>query len=91
MEQCCFIFPFIIEGAAKKVFQFIMPMEPIYNKNICFNEQKCILKYIFKIILLLFSKICSVYLFRAALSKLIFALHEGDLFICEKLKNSNLN
>jgi hypothetical protein len=33
---------FIIEGASKKVLQFLIPEEPIYNKNICFNEQKCL-------------------------------------------------
>jgi hypothetical protein len=33
-------FSCIIEGAYKKVLQFFMPLEPIYNKNFCFNEQK---------------------------------------------------
>jgi hypothetical protein len=33
----------IIEGASKKVLQVLMPPEPIYNKSICFNEQKWLL------------------------------------------------
>ncbi len=33
-------FSSIIEGATKKVLHFWMPLEPIYNKNFCFNEQK---------------------------------------------------
>ncbi len=36
---CFLTFSFIIEGASKKVPQFLMPLEPIYNKNFCFNEQ----------------------------------------------------
>jgi hypothetical protein len=36
-------FSFIIEGASKKVSQFLMPLEPIYNKKNCFNEQKYLL------------------------------------------------
>jgi hypothetical protein len=32
-------FSFIIEGTSKKVLQFFMILEPIYNKNVCFNEQ----------------------------------------------------
>ncbi len=32
-------FSFIIEGALKKVSQFLMPLEPIYNQNVCFYEQ----------------------------------------------------
>ncbi len=31
---------FIIEGASKKVLQFLMPQESIHNKNFYFNEQK---------------------------------------------------
>ncbi len=27
----------------KKVLQFLMPLEPIYNKNFCFDEQKSLL------------------------------------------------
>ncbi len=34
-----FTFPSIIEGTSKKVLQFLMPQEPIYNKNFYFNEQ----------------------------------------------------
>jgi hypothetical protein len=33
-----FKFSFIIEGTSKKVLQFLMPLEPIYNKNFYFNE-----------------------------------------------------
>ncbi len=32
-----------IDNASKKVLQFLMPVEPIYSKNFCFNEQKCLL------------------------------------------------
>jgi len=32
-------FSFVIVGTSKKVLQFLMPLEPIYNKNFCFNEQ----------------------------------------------------
>jgi hypothetical protein len=70
-----FTFSFIIEGAAEKVLQIIMSMNSIYNKNFHFNEEKCIFEpygkvkniRFFKIIL--FFKICSAYLFRAALYK----------------------
>jgi hypothetical protein len=33
-----FTFSFIIEGATEKVFQFIMPLKSIYNKNIYLME-----------------------------------------------------
>jgi hypothetical protein len=33
-----FTFSSIIEGTSKKVLQFLMPLEPIYNKNFYFNE-----------------------------------------------------
>ncbi len=32
---------FIKEGTFKKVLQFLMPLEPICDKNIQFNKQKC--------------------------------------------------
>ncbi len=32
------IFSFIIEGTSKKLLQYLTPPEPIYNKNVCFNE-----------------------------------------------------
>jgi hypothetical protein len=32
----------IVEGAAKKVSQFKMPLESNCNKNFNFDEQKCI-------------------------------------------------
>jgi len=34
-------FSFIVEGTSKKMLQFSMPLEPIYNKNFCLKEQKC--------------------------------------------------
>jgi hypothetical protein len=34
-------FSFIKEGDSKKVLKVLMPLEPIYDKNFCFNEQKC--------------------------------------------------
>jgi hypothetical protein len=34
---------FIIRGTSKKVLQFLMPKEPIYNKNFCLKNQKCML------------------------------------------------
>jgi len=46
MEQHVFMFykNKLIEGTSKKVFQILMPLEPIYNKKICFDEQKCLLR-----------------------------------------------
>jgi hypothetical protein len=38
-----FTFSLIKEGDSKKVLPFKMPLEPIYIKNFCFNDQKCIL------------------------------------------------
>ncbi len=32
----------ITEGATEKVAQFIMPLKSVYDKNLCFNGQKCI-------------------------------------------------
>ncbi len=29
---------------SEKVSQFMIPLKLIYNKNMCFNEQKCISK-----------------------------------------------
>ncbi len=40
MEQRISYIFCIIQGASKKVLQFLMTQEPIYNKNFCFNEQK---------------------------------------------------
>jgi hypothetical protein len=43
-EQSAFlVFEFVIEGASKKVLQFLMPLEPIYNKKVYCDEQKCLL------------------------------------------------
>jgi hypothetical protein len=43
MEQrVSYIFIFY-KGTSKKVLQFFVQMEPIYNKNFCFNEQKSFL------------------------------------------------
>jgi hypothetical protein len=36
-------FSFIIEDASEQVLQFLMPLEPIYSKNLCFYEHKCLL------------------------------------------------
>jgi hypothetical protein len=38
-----FTFSLIKEGASKKVLPLKMPLEPICNKNFCFNDKKCIL------------------------------------------------
>jgi hypothetical protein len=38
-EHISCIFIFSIEVTSKKVLQFLMPLEPIYDKNFCFNEQ----------------------------------------------------
>jgi hypothetical protein len=35
-----FAFSIIVEGTTEKVLQFIMPLEFLYNKNLCFIEQK---------------------------------------------------
>ncbi len=40
MEQHIFAFSLIIEGTTEKVFQFIMPLKSIYNRNFGFIEQK---------------------------------------------------
>ncbi len=40
-EHVFFTFLFIIEGAAEKVLQFIMPLQSSYNKKFGFIEQKC--------------------------------------------------
>ncbi len=40
MEQHFFAFSLIIEGTTEKVFQFIMPLKSIYNRNFGFIEQK---------------------------------------------------
>ncbi len=37
-----FTFALIVEGATEKVFQFVMTLKTIYNKNFGFIEQKCI-------------------------------------------------
>ncbi len=39
MKQHVFTFSFIIEGTSKKVLQVLMPLQPIFNKNFCFNKQ----------------------------------------------------
>ncbi len=39
MEQNVFAFGLIIEGAAKKVLQFIMQLKSIYYKNLGFIKQ----------------------------------------------------
>jgi hypothetical protein len=39
----------IIEGASKKVLQFFMPLEPIYNKNFSFNEQNAYYEHCHKV------------------------------------------
>jgi hypothetical protein len=65
-----------------------MPLEPIYDKNFCVYEKVYFLNSdmsskeyrIFKKTLLLFLKICSLYLFRAAFYTLIFVLHKDVLF-----------
>ncbi len=42
--NCAFLaFSFVMECASKKMLQFLMPLEPIYNANFCFDEQKCLL------------------------------------------------
>jgi hypothetical protein len=43
MEQ--HVFSSIIEGAAEKILQFIMPLKSVYNGNFGSIEQKCIFEY----------------------------------------------
>ncbi len=38
-----FTFSFIIEGTSKKVLEFFMPLEPIYNKNFVLIKKMCIM------------------------------------------------
>jgi hypothetical protein len=33
-----FAFKLIIEGTTEKVLQFVMPLQSIYNQNLCFDE-----------------------------------------------------
>ncbi len=42
-NNVCFTFSCFEEGASKKLLQFLMPLEPICNKNFCVNEQNCLL------------------------------------------------
>jgi hypothetical protein len=35
-----FAFLYIIEGITENALQFTMPLESIYNENLCFVEQK---------------------------------------------------
>jgi hypothetical protein len=46
VQQHVFIF---VEGTTEKVLQFIMPLKPLINKNICFNKKKCIFKHCQKV------------------------------------------
>jgi len=39
MEQHIYYILFIMKGASKKVLQFLMLMQPIYNKNDHSNKQ----------------------------------------------------
>ncbi len=61
----------ITEGATEKVSQFILSLRSVYNKNECFNEQKC-QKLKNNFIFTFLS--CPVYLFRGALYELILEL-----------------
>ncbi len=71
-----FTLPLIIEGATEKVFEFMMPLKSIYNKNLSFIEQKCICQHRRKVergkkvkMAFLLLKNCSVFLFRGDLCK----------------------
>ncbi len=37
------------EGPSKKVLQFFMPLEPIYNKNFCFDEHNVYCEHCHKV------------------------------------------
>jgi hypothetical protein len=39
----------IVDGATEKVLQFTMPYKSIYNKDFCFNEDKCIFEHCKKV------------------------------------------
>ncbi len=72
-----------------------MPLKSVDDKNCCFNEQKCIFGYCGKVKTLTISynfiinvcKMCSVYLFRTALSELMSVLHKDVLFHGQTLAN----
>jgi len=49
IEQHIFAFSSIKEGTTEKMLQGIMSLKPIYNKNFCFVEQKCIFEHYRKI------------------------------------------
>jgi len=38
MEQRISYIFYIVEGTSKKVLQYLMSLELIYNKNFCFNK-----------------------------------------------------
>jgi hypothetical protein len=45
LEQLILTLSLFVEGTTEKVSQFIKPLKLIYNKNVCFREQKCIFKH----------------------------------------------
>jgi hypothetical protein len=88
VEQGLFYNVMDYRGRHWKVSQFTMPFKSTYNKKMFFSQQKNLFEpyrkektvnflYDFNI---LASLSCSVYLFRAALSKLICVLHKNSLF-----------
>jgi hypothetical protein len=48
-QHACFTFSSIVEFAAEKVLQFIMPLKSIDNKNFSFVKQKCIFEHYGKV------------------------------------------
>ncbi len=68
----------IMEGSTKNVSKFIILLKSTVNKNCCFNEQKMyfwtLQKMLNQLTIFMISVFfnCPVYLFRAALYKLIF-------------------
>ncbi len=83
-----FAFSLIIDGITNKVFQFIMPLKPIYNRNFGFIEQKIYFEHYRQfqarntlLIDIIFAmKKISVDLFRAAPYMLMLVLHKDVLF-----------
>ncbi len=78
-----FAFSLMIEGTTEKVLQFIMPLKSSYNKNLGFNEQKCIFEHYkevqtrkTKLTLFLSWKKIADDLFRVAPYRLILVLHK---------------
>jgi hypothetical protein len=98
MEQHVFMLSLIVEGTTEKVSKFIMPHKSIDSKKFCLKEQNVFLNYTERLkqqkclysCIINVSKICSVYLFCAALFELMFVIHKGALFHFKQITLSSI-